>query len=422
MTVAVAGSDIIALARRVAELLLANGQTSQRSAEAVRQIMQLGGSDATVSVRWGEVTIRPRDKSSRNEVVLATPLGVDMRKVAATMDVVDRLSSGRMTGQAAMAALDATAALPPIAALRFILLAAAGAAALAVIFGESHPVPLILIAVSAGGGAALRRWLATQSHNPFAQPLGAALLAGLLAALVMRLPWGAASSLIALCPCMVLVPGPHLLNGTLDLARTQLPIGAARIGYASMSILMICTGLLLGLSLGGVSLPGSGPSVPVTLPLDVLAAGVAVSAYGTFFSMPWRMLPFPILIGMLAHALRWTLITLAGANVETGAFVACLAVGVLMTPIANRLHLPFAGCAFAAVVSLIPGVFLFRMAAALVTLVGLGDRADASLVSGAATDGMTAFLILIAMGFGLIVPKLILGSIGTPSVGHAPRQ
>jgi len=44
----------------------------------------------------------------------------------------------------------------------------------------------------------------------------------------------------------------------------------------------------------------------VPLFCDVIAAGVAVAAYGTFFSMPWRMLPIPMLIGMLVHAARWS--------------------------------------------------------------------------------------------------------------------
>jgi hypothetical protein len=37
-------------------------------------------------------------------------------------------------------------------------------------------------------------------------------------------------------------------------------------------------------------------------------------------------------------------------------------VGIIITPIADQMRLPFAGLAFASVMSLIPGVFLFRMA------------------------------------------------------------
>src|SRR5258705_9762760 len=79
-------------------------------------------------------------------------------------------------------------------------------------------------------------------------------------------------------------------------------------------IVMICIGLLTGLSFGSVSLPVSVPSYAVPLGYDVIAAGVAVAAYGTFFAMPWRMLPIPILIGMLAHASRWGIISVVGAR------------------------------------------------------------------------------------------------------------
>src|SRR5208337_3998540 len=106
-----------------------------------------------------------------------------------------------------------------------------------------------------------------------------------------------------------------------------------------------------GLSLGGVELPASSPAATVPLGYDVIAAGVAVAAYGTFFAMPWRMLPIPIATGMLAHAARWATISLAGRSVETGALIACLFVGIVITPIADRLRLPFAALAFASVVS-----------------------------------------------------------------------
>src|SRR5258708_12363337 len=121
---------------------------------------------------------------------------------------------------------------------------------------------------------------------------------------------------------MVLVTGPHLLNGTMDLGRARIAVGASGIAYAGVIILMICTGLLMGLSLGGVNLPASVPSSPVLLGYDVIAAGVAVAAYGTFFAMPWRMLPIPDAIGMLAHASRWGMVSLAGAPVPTRALAA----------------------------------------------------------------------------------------------------
>jgi uncharacterized membrane protein YjjB (DUF3815 family) len=122
--------------------------------------------------------------------------------------------------------------------------------------------------------------------------------------------------------------------------------------------------------------------------------------------MPWRMLPIPVAIGMFAHASRWATISLGHASVQTGAFVACLVVGIITTPISDRLRLPFAAFAFASVVSLIPGVYLFRMAGGLVDLVALGENASTDALSNTIADGATAMLILLAMAFGLILPKM----------------
>jgi uncharacterized membrane protein YjjB (DUF3815 family) len=93
----------------------------------------------------------------------------------------------------------------------------------------------------------------------------------------------------------------------------------------------------------------AGSSPPVPLIVDVIAAGSAVASFGTFFSMPWRLLPSPIAVGMLAHAARWAAIS-AGVGAPVGALVACLLASVLTAPVVDRLHLPFAAVAFSAVV------------------------------------------------------------------------
>jgi uncharacterized membrane protein YjjB (DUF3815 family) len=206
---------------------------------------------------------------------------------------------------------------------------------------------------------------------------------------------------------MVLVPGPHILNGAIDLARTRIALGIARLAYAGVIVLLICAGGLFGFTAVGANLAIAGSSPPVPLVLDVIAAGCAVASFGTFFSMPWRLLALPIAAGMLAHAARWALISVVGTNAATGALVACMLVSVLVTPIADRLHLPFAALAFSAVVSLMPGFFLFNAATGLVELVSIGPSAPAALLTSIATNGATAFLIIMAMTFGLILQRML---------------
>ncbi len=365
------------------------------------------GYRASLFPRWGELTVRIEDDLGFvHDLSKAEPAGVDLSKVAAAMRVSEEVAAGKCDVAAAKGALEAISRRPPVQLPRFALMAAAGAAALGVIFGANHLLTWILIAISAGTGACLRRWLAGKSHNLFLQPFGAALLAGILGAVAVRLQLSFVLHLVAVCPCMVLVPGPHLLNGALDLVRARIALGIARIAYATLITLAICVGLILGLAAGKVNLPASGTSSAIPLAYDMLAAGVAVAAYGTFFNMPWSTLPIPIAVGILAHACRWVAMAWAGTSIVTGAFLACLLVSIIMTPTANYLRLPFAGLAFACVVSLIPGVYIFRMVAGAIELATQGSGPPDRLLDQVATDGTSAFFVLLAMVVGLVLPKM----------------
>ncbi len=154
-----------------AKILLANGQTTKTVVEAAKKLGASLGVRATVFPRWGELSVRIEDAAgSHFEALAAEPSGVDMNKVVATMDVIDQVLDKRMDAPAAMSALGTINQFPPVSLVRFALFAGAGAAALAVIFGATQLLTLVLIALSAGVGACLRRWLAAKSRNLFVQP------------------------------------------------------------------------------------------------------------------------------------------------------------------------------------------------------------------------------------------------------------
>lgn len=402
---------------QAASLLHDNGQTTHRVVADTTRLAHALGHEAHVLPQWDSILLRLRQRGNdaatwEVHVIEAKPVGVDMNKVACTNRWIDQVcgtgqSPSPPSLQQASAALEAIAALKPSSDRRFVLMAGLGAVALGIVFGVTLPLTMVLIFLAAVMGAIVRRVLSHTSENLFVQPFAAALVAGLIGGYAQRLFQGAALQFVEIAPCMILVPGAHILNASLDLIRGRLALGIARMTYCLLILLAICVGLMLGLGIANSSLATSLMSATTPIWVDILAAGVAVAAFGAFFSLPWTMLLAPVAIGMVCHASRW-LVLENGGGIVTGALLACVIAGSAMTLLSRALRLPFAALAFASVVSMMPGIFVFKLASGLIEVYRAGENATLAMLSAVMSLGTATVLVIVVMTLGLIVPKMLI--------------
>jgi hypothetical protein len=237
-----------------ARLLFENGQTTERMVAASERLGEALGIQATLFPHWGQPVLRIGDNAaSHYEIAAAKRVGMDMNKVTETMAAIDKVCDRRIDAAAMRSVLEATSRLPPVSLARFVFAAAAGAAALGVIFGATHPLSLLLIAFSS---------------VPFCGS-------------------------VAVCPCMAFSEWHDRSSPGANHARNKS-----------------------------------------------------------------HCLRYPDCY----HDQRRTAPGTRIGRRESSGIRSFPRVGVIMTPFADRMRLLFAGLAFASVVSLMPGVFLFRLA------------------------------------------------------------
>src|SRR2546425_6912500 len=130
----------------VARVLHVNGQSTDETVAAAERLGDGLGVHATIIPRWGELQLQARDsRAGFVSVGAADPAGVHMGRVASAMRIVDEVGAGRLAPRAVLDVIIAISQAPPAPTWLFMLAAAAGAAALSVIFGAQHLVAVAII-------------------------------------------------------------------------------------------------------------------------------------------------------------------------------------------------------------------------------------------------------------------------------------
>ena len=120
----------------VCRVLFVNGQSTDQTLAAAERLGQTLGLRIKIMPRWGELQLQAQDgDTTLTSLVAADPTGVAMNRMSSAMRVVEDLGARRLAPAAAKEAISAISQASPAPTWLFTIAAAAGAAALAVIFG-----------------------------------------------------------------------------------------------------------------------------------------------------------------------------------------------------------------------------------------------------------------------------------------------
>jgi uncharacterized membrane protein YjjP (DUF1212 family) len=374
-----------------------------------------------VAVSYGGVTV-----SLAGEAPVLVPvreLRYNTAVHARVYTILDQVRRGDLEPAAALAQLDRVEAdTPRHPRWVAILVLGVAAASLAALLGADVGAAAVA-GLATGLGLLARQELGRRHFSLLVLPLTAALIGAVLGGLAIRLGWTQTPGLVLIVPALMLVPGPHLINGVMDLIDNYLPMSMARLGLAGGILLASALGIVLGaeLTLPGPFLPDPGASGDhLNLVSDMVLAGIVTCGFAVFYNATWRQVGMAVVGGMVGHGLRFLALE-GGCRLEVATFLGGLAVGVVSGWMARSSKTPVAVIAFAGAVTMMPGLNIYRALGGTLRLARLMNETDPAALAGTLGNASQACLVVSGLALGLIFgARAVLALGGEPDRPNAP--
>lgn len=349
-------------------------------------------------------------------------LRFNMSVVAQVYAIVQAVMEQRSSLDAALPDLAKSRNLPPphprwLVASGFGL----GAAALARLLGADWPATVVA-GTAAGLGLILRQWMALGGFSFLTLPLAAAFLGALIGGLAIRFGWTQSPELVLVVPALMLVPGAHFLNGLLDLFDRQVPMALTRFGLALALLLAAGLGVAIGAELTVANMPRVQlpPAVP-GLVASALFACLAACGFAFSYNCLWPQIGLVAVAGLVGNSVRLAA-KAAPLQPEVAAFLGACAVGWVAGWLSRATRTPVAVIAFAAAVTMMPGLSMYRALSGMFTLARLGEDAPANTVTATLACVAEASLILAGLAAGLVFGVRLVQAILRWADGRRPAQ
>ena len=404
---AVGREEGMQLLRTAARLMLEYNVRASILSSRIRRLSRLTGIDVQSSVAYREVALCFDD--GRCVLVQAPEYRLNVFVSAGVLRLIDQICAGRIgpvEGLAEMRALEQVGGCH--GRWRLSLLFALAAAALACIL-QADAGAVAVSGVSSALGLLARRELGRRHWPLFSLPFVAAVIGGVLGGIAVRMGWTQTPGICLVVPLLMLVPGPHLINGVFDVFENYIQSGIGRLVLATGILLVAALGVFAGgwviMGLRGFN-DGTAEGLRLTLWTDVFLAGVAACGFGAFYNSPWRVLWISIVCGMIGHGVRFACLE-EGLGLPAATFLACAAIGLLTNAVVRPLRLPFSSVAFAAAVPMMPGSLFYRGIAGAARLAASGSAASPADATRTVATLLQSSLTVGAMAAGLAAGALL---------------
>jgi uncharacterized membrane protein YjjP (DUF1212 family) len=284
------------------------------------------------------------------------------------------------------------------------LLLGAGACSFARLLG-ADAIAIAVSGLATALGLLVRQDLGRRHFSLLSLPLAAACLGAVLGGIAIRLGWTQTPELVLVVPALMIVPGPHLLNGLFDLMDNQVSMGLSRLGLAAGLLIASALGIVIGarLTLPSPGLPERPPvMVELTLASDMALAGIATCGFAAFFNSSWQHVSLAAIGGMAGHGLRYAALQ-NGIALDAATCLGGLVVGTIAAVMAQRFRAPVAVIAFAGAVTMIPGSSFYRALGGALRLARLKELPDTELISQTLVYTGEAILVVGGLALGLVL-------------------
>jgi uncharacterized membrane protein YjjP (DUF1212 family) len=383
-------------------LLEYNESTSEIHRALALTAPRLSDGACKIEVSYGRLEISLGDDG--HERALVRELRFNTAVQARVHEILGNVRRGEVELEEALCQLKRVEAGTPRHARWLVaLLLGAAAASLARLLGADGGAAAAT-AIAAGVGLLARQELGRRRFSILAQPFVAGVIGALIGGGAIRAGWTSTPGLALIVPALVLVPGPHIINGLLDVVDNYIPMAVARLTLAASILLVTALGVTLGMELILSEIPRGETRVAAELSLvsDMTLAGIVTCGFAVAYNTAWRHLAMAAVGGMFGHGLRF-LVLQWGLSQAAATFLGALCVGVVSACMAWRTTTPVAVIAFAGAVTMMPGLQMYRALGGALRLAQMADPGDVQAMAETVGYGLQACVASGALALGLVV-------------------